>query len=118
VFVYLVMNYVVIPLSRIGVFPSPPPAIWITGVLVHMFFIGVPIALAARQAFGRVARPGGGDERLRCRDTRASDGGHLQGAHDRDRETDADQPPSAAPAQIARTTASGCRCSAWLISRG
>jgi hypothetical protein len=52
VFVYLVMNYVVIPLSRIGVFPSPPPAIWITGVLVHMFFIGVPIALAARQAFG------------------------------------------------------------------
>ena len=57
VFVYLVMNYVVIPLSRIGVFPSPPPAIWITGVLVHMFFIGVPIALAARQAFGESLAP-------------------------------------------------------------
>ena len=57
VFVYLVMNYVVIPLSRIGVFPSPPPAIWITGVLVHMFFIGVPIALAARQAFGESLVP-------------------------------------------------------------
>jgi hypothetical protein len=56
VLVYVVMNYVVIPLSRIGVFPSPPPAIWVTGVLVHMFFIGVPIALAARQAFG--AAPG------------------------------------------------------------
>jgi hypothetical protein len=52
VLAYLVMNYAVIPLSRIGVFPSPPPAIWVTGVLVHMFFIGVPIALAARQAFG------------------------------------------------------------------
>ena len=52
VFVYLVMNFVVIPLSRIGVFPSPPPAIWVTGVLVHMFFIGVPIALAARYGFG------------------------------------------------------------------
>jgi hypothetical protein len=52
VFVYLVMNYVVIPLSRIGVFPRPPAAIWVTGVLVHMFFIGVPIVLAARQAFG------------------------------------------------------------------
>jgi uncharacterized membrane protein YagU involved in acid resistance len=51
VLVYLLMNYVVIPLSRIGVFPSPPTAIWVTGVLVHMFFIGVPIALAARQAF-------------------------------------------------------------------
>ena len=57
VFVYLVMNYVVIPLSRIGVFPSPPLAIWVTGVLVHMFFIGVPIALAARQAFGESPMP-------------------------------------------------------------
>lgn len=47
--VYGVMNYVVIPLSRIGVIPKPPPSIWITGVLVHMFLIGVPIALAARR---------------------------------------------------------------------
>ena len=49
--VYLVMNYVVIPLSAIGAIGYPPPAIWISGVLVHMFLIGVPIALAARQAF-------------------------------------------------------------------
>jgi hypothetical protein len=48
--VYAVMNYVIIPLSAIGVFPKPPPAIWISGVLVHMFLIGVPIALAARRA--------------------------------------------------------------------
>ena len=49
--VYLVMNYVVIPLSAIGVFPRPAMAVWATGVLVHMFLIGVPIALAARRAF-------------------------------------------------------------------
>ena len=49
--VYLVMNYVVIPLSAIGAIGYPPPAIWISGVLVHMFLIGVPIALAARQAY-------------------------------------------------------------------
>jgi hypothetical protein len=49
--VYLVMNYVVIPLSA---FPrrgaSPAPVVWITGVLVHMFLVGLPIALAARRA--------------------------------------------------------------------
>ena len=47
--VYAVMNYVVIPLSRIGPRPTPPTAIWVTGLIVHMFFIGVPIALAARR---------------------------------------------------------------------
>ena len=50
--VYAVMNYVVIPLSRIGPRPTPPTPIWVTGLLVHMFFIGVPIVLAARRAFG------------------------------------------------------------------
>lgn len=48
---YLVMNYVVIPLSA---FPrrggSPAPAVWITGVLAHVFLIGLPIALAARKS--------------------------------------------------------------------
>lgn len=47
--VYLLMNYVVIPLSAVprrgG---SPAPVVWITGVLVHMFLIGLPIALVAR----------------------------------------------------------------------
>jgi len=51
VVVYLVMNYVVVPLSRIGPRPTPPPLTWVTGVLVHMFLIGVPIVWAARQAF-------------------------------------------------------------------
>ena len=56
-FVYGVMNYVVIPLSAIGPRPLPPTAVWVTGVLVHMFLIGVPIALAARQAFGPATTP-------------------------------------------------------------
>ncbi len=50
--VYLVMNFVVIPLSRIGMIPHPPVVLWATEVPVHMFLIGVPIALAARRAFG------------------------------------------------------------------
>jgi hypothetical protein len=49
--VYAVMNYVVIPLSRIGPRPTPALPVWASGVLVHMFLIGVPIALAARAAF-------------------------------------------------------------------
>lgn len=48
--VYGVMNYVVIPLSRIGPRPTPATVVWVTGVLVHMFLIGVPIALAAQKA--------------------------------------------------------------------
>jgi hypothetical protein len=51
--VYLVMNYVVVPLSRIGPRPTPPTPIWVTGVLVHMFLIGVPIVVAASRAFRR-----------------------------------------------------------------
>jgi hypothetical protein len=49
--IYVVMNYAVVPLSRIGPRPTPPAIVWVTGVLVHMFLIGVPIALAARRAF-------------------------------------------------------------------
>ncbi|MCX6591114.1 MAG: hypothetical protein NTZ56_06290 [Acidobacteria bacterium] len=47
---YLVMNYVVIPLSAAGS-SSSPDLLWISlGVLVHMLFIGVPIALAVNRA--------------------------------------------------------------------
>jgi hypothetical protein len=48
--VYVVMNWVVIPLSRIGPRPFPPASVFITGILVHMFLIGTPIALGARRA--------------------------------------------------------------------
>jgi hypothetical protein len=48
--VYLVMNFVVIPLSRIGPRPLPAAIVTVTGVLVHMSLIGVPIAWGARLA--------------------------------------------------------------------
>ena len=47
---YGVMNYVVLPLSAIGaVGDSGPAYIRITGALVHMFLIGLPIALITRK---------------------------------------------------------------------
>lgn len=48
--VYCVMNYVVIPLSKIGPRPFPPAVLFVSGILVHMFVIGLPIALGARRA--------------------------------------------------------------------
>jgi uncharacterized membrane protein YagU involved in acid resistance len=48
--IYVFMNWVVIPLSRFGPKPFPPLVVLVTGLLVHMFFIGVPIAFAARRA--------------------------------------------------------------------
>ncbi len=48
---YGVMNYVVMPLSAIGSTGGGAPAyITITGILVHMFLIGLPIALITRRA--------------------------------------------------------------------
>lgn len=47
---YGVMNYVVMPLSAIhSVGDSGPAYVRITGVLVHMFLIGLPIALITRR---------------------------------------------------------------------
>jgi uncharacterized membrane protein YagU involved in acid resistance len=52
--VYLVMNKVVIPLSRVPPRATAPAlVVVITGILVHMFLIGVPIALAARRAYDK-----------------------------------------------------------------
>lgn len=43
--IYLVMNRIVLPLSA---FPGQQPtALSLPGLLVHMFFVGLPIALAA-----------------------------------------------------------------------
>lgn len=54
--VYLVMNYVVLPLSAFPPRTRPPaPVVWITGVLAHMFLIGLPIALAAKRAVPEAA---------------------------------------------------------------
>jgi hypothetical protein len=51
--VYGVMNYVVIPLSRIGHLLPFVPLVAITGILVHMFCIGIPIAWSVKKALGR-----------------------------------------------------------------
>ena len=51
--VYAVMNLVVVPLSATATRKVFPPIVIATGLLVHMFFIGLPIALAARRAVRR-----------------------------------------------------------------
>jgi hypothetical protein len=48
---YGAMNYVVLPLSAVGNTGGGGPAyITITGILVHMFLVGLPIALITRRA--------------------------------------------------------------------
>jgi hypothetical protein len=46
---YFMMNFIVIPNSALG-WPKqlPPPIVWWSGLAVHMFLVGLPIALAAR----------------------------------------------------------------------
>ena len=48
---YGVMNYVVVPLSRIGPRPTPAAVVLISGIIVHICLIGWPVALSARRAF-------------------------------------------------------------------
>ena len=50
------MNYVVVPLSRIGHPFRFVAVVAICGLLVHMFMIGVPIAWAANKAFCAAGR--------------------------------------------------------------
>jgi hypothetical protein len=54
--VFVVMGFVVIPLSRI---PASPPSLPLlaNGVLGHALLVGLPIALAARRFLGRGERP-------------------------------------------------------------
>ncbi len=61
--VYMVMNYVVIPLSRIP--PSPfSLALFLNGIIGHALLVGIPIAYAARRLLStstseaRALRPG------------------------------------------------------------
>ncbi len=49
VVVYIVMNYVVLPFSKIGLRPTPPLIPLINGVAALIFCIGIPIALIARR---------------------------------------------------------------------
>ena len=47
--VYLFMNFVVLPLSAIGYRGIPPLPLLIGGLLIHMFGIGLVIALVVRK---------------------------------------------------------------------
>lgn len=50
VLIYVVMNYVVIPLSAVPPRTGPRPTlVLVTGLLIHMLGIGLPIALATRR---------------------------------------------------------------------
>jgi hypothetical protein len=46
---YLVMNYVVIPLSRIGLRPTSL-RVFVPAFIAHAFLVGLPIALLARRS--------------------------------------------------------------------
>lgn len=46
--VYAVMNFIVVPLSAFPHKQSFPPLSLITGLLAHMFLVGLPIALCVR----------------------------------------------------------------------
>ena len=50
--VYLVMNFIVLPLSAMGRGPFVLPAV-INGVLIHMFGVGLPASFAALAAIRR-----------------------------------------------------------------
>jgi hypothetical protein len=49
ILVYMVMNYVVLPLSHIGLRPLPPLAPLINGVSALIVCIGLPLAFIARR---------------------------------------------------------------------
>lgn len=49
-FIYAAMNLVILPLSAFPRKVTFPPLVLVTGLFVHMFLIGLPIALASRRA--------------------------------------------------------------------
>ena len=54
IFVYLFMNFVVIPLSAFPIALKFPPAVLARGFVSHAVLIGIPIAMAiSRLSFGR-----------------------------------------------------------------
>lgn len=48
--VFFVMNWVVIPLTRVGRVPAFTRSSLVTSLLVHLLLVGLPAALAARGA--------------------------------------------------------------------
>jgi hypothetical protein len=54
-FVFFVMNWVVIPLTRIGRVPPFTTRILLLSLAVHVFLVGLPAALCARESTRRSA---------------------------------------------------------------
>jgi len=50
---YCVMNYIVLPLSKIGLRPTPPLVPLVNGVAALIFCIGIPLAFIARRYLPR-----------------------------------------------------------------
>jgi hypothetical protein len=50
---YCVMNYIVLPLSKIGLRPTPPLVPLVNGVAALVFCIGIPLAFIARRYLPR-----------------------------------------------------------------
>jgi hypothetical protein len=46
---YIVMNYIVLPLSKIGLRPMPPLVPLVNGIAALVFCIGIPLAFIARR---------------------------------------------------------------------
>jgi hypothetical protein len=46
---YIVMNYIVLPLSKIGLRPTPPLVPLVNGIAALVFCIGIPLAFIARR---------------------------------------------------------------------
>jgi hypothetical protein len=53
IFVWLVMNLIVVPCSRLHQFPSGINSSVITGIFILMFVFGLPIALFAKKYYSR-----------------------------------------------------------------
>jgi uncharacterized membrane protein YagU involved in acid resistance len=51
--IFLAMTFVIVPLSRIGAQPLPPPVLAAVSLAVHLFAFGVPLALVATLLLGR-----------------------------------------------------------------
>ena len=53
---YVVMNFVVVPMSRIGPRPLPAPPLLLVSFAIHLLLFGVPIAWVATRVLDRSTR--------------------------------------------------------------
>jgi hypothetical protein len=56
VLAFAVMSAIVVPLSAVAFKPNANPVLMMLSLLIHMVFFGLPIALATRWRFERLAR--------------------------------------------------------------